>query len=192
MTGLITPMPGSVISSPDTQAAIWFLGALSQVRLSGEQTGGAFSLADTLARRGNASPVHVHDRDDEIFFVLDGELRVFAGEDDYTAGPGTVAVLPRRLRHAYVVTSATARFLVLHAPAGFEQFAAESASLPRPSPCPHRPQGHPTSPRWLRQPPGTASPSWPRRPSPRCQGPPFTVAARTARDCRCQRARIRP
>ena len=49
-----------------------------------------------------------------------------AGEDDYTAGPGTAAFLPRRLRHAYVVTSATARFLVLHAPAGFEQFAAEA------------------------------------------------------------------
>jgi hypothetical protein len=34
-------------------------------------------------------------------------------------------VLPRRLRHAYVVTSATARFLTLHTPSGFEQFAAE-------------------------------------------------------------------
>jgi quercetin dioxygenase-like cupin family protein len=143
MTELLTPTPGSVISSPDTQAAIWFLGALSQVRLSGEQTGGAFSLADTLARRGNASPVHVHDRDDETFVVLDGELRVFAGEDDHTAGPGTVAVLPRRLRHAYVVTSATARFLVLHAPAGFEQFAAEvgqpaqALTLPPPPTGPH-------------------------------------------------------
>jgi hypothetical protein len=102
-----------------------FLGALSQVRLSGEQTGGAFSLRDNLARRGNASPVQVDDRDDETFFVLDGELRVCAGEDDCTAGPGTVAVLPRRLRHADVVTSATARFLTLHTPAGFEQFAAE-------------------------------------------------------------------
>ena len=125
MPELITPVTRSVISSPGTQAAIWFLGALSQVRLSGEQTGGAFSLADNLARRGNASPVHLHDQEDETFFVLDGELQVFVGEDDYTAGPGTVAVLPRRLRHAYVVTSATARFLVLHAPAGFEQFAAE-------------------------------------------------------------------
>jgi quercetin dioxygenase-like cupin family protein len=120
-----TPVTRGVISSPDTQAATWFLGALSRVRLSGEQTGGAFSLRENLARRGNASPVHVHDRDDETFLVLDGELRVFAGEDDDTAGPGTVAVLPRRLRHAYVVTSATARFLVLHAPAGFERFAAE-------------------------------------------------------------------
>ena len=125
MTKFITPVTGGVISGPDAQAAIWFLGVLSQVRLSGEQTGGAFSLTDNLARRGSGSPVHVHDRDDETFLVLDGELRVLVGEDDHTAGPGTVVVLPRRLRHAYVVTSATARLLSLHTPGGFEQFAAE-------------------------------------------------------------------
>ncbi len=125
MTEPVAPVTGSVISGPDAQAAIWFLGALAQVRVTGAQTGGAFALADHLARRGNASPVHVHDVDDETFFVLDGELRVFVGEEEHTAGPGTVAVLPRRLRHAYVVTSAEARFLTLHTPAGFEQFAAE-------------------------------------------------------------------
>jgi quercetin dioxygenase-like cupin family protein len=143
MTELITPVPGSVISSPDTQAAVWFLGALSQVRLSGEQTGGAFSVRESLARRGNASPVHVHDRDDETFFVLDGELRVVAGEDDYPAGPGTVAVLPRRLRHAYVVTSATARFLTLHTPAGFEKFAAEVGQPAQALTLPPEPAGPP-------------------------------------------------
>jgi quercetin dioxygenase-like cupin family protein len=125
MTEPITPVTGSVITSPEIQTAIWFLGALSQVRVSGEQTGGAFSLTDNLARRGTASPVHVHDHEDETFVVLDGELRVIVGEEEYAAGPGVVAVLPRRLRHAYVVTSATARFLTLHAPGGFEQFAAE-------------------------------------------------------------------
>jgi hypothetical protein len=71
-------------------------------------------------------------------------------------GPGTVAVLPRRLRHAYVVTSATARFLALHAPAGFEQFATEVGEPAQAHTLPSRPQGHPTSPRWLRQLPGTA------------------------------------
>ena len=40
MTQLVRPITRSVISSPDTQTAIWFLDALSQVRLSGEQTGG--------------------------------------------------------------------------------------------------------------------------------------------------------
>ena len=136
MTESIAPVTGGVISGPDAQAAIWFLGALARVRVSGEQTGGAFALADHLAQRGNASPVHVHDRDDETFFVLDGELRVFVGEEEHLAGPGTVAVLPRRLRHAYVVISATARFLTVHTPAGFEQFAvgvgqpAQALTLP--------------------------------------------------------------
>jgi hypothetical protein len=50
---------------------------------------------------------------------------VIVGDDEHAAGPGTVAVLPKGLRHAYVVTSATARFLTLHNPGGFEQFAAE-------------------------------------------------------------------
>jgi hypothetical protein len=75
--------------------------------------------------------------------VLDGELRVIVGEDDYTAGPGTVAVLPRRLRHAYVVTSATARFLVLHAPGGFEQFAAEVGEPAQTPTLPPEPAGPP-------------------------------------------------
>jgi quercetin dioxygenase-like cupin family protein len=143
MTESIAPVTGSVISGTDAQAAIWFLGALAQVRVSGEQIGGAFALADHLARRGNASPVHVHDRDDETFFVLDGELRVFVGEEEHTAGPGTVAVLPRRLRHAYVVTSATARFLTLHTPAGFEQFAAEVGEPAQALTLPPPPAGPP-------------------------------------------------
>ena len=143
MTESVAAVTGSVISSPDTQAAIWFLGALAQVRVSGEQTGGAFALADHLARRGNASPVHVHDRDDETFFVLDGELRVFVGEEEHTAGPGTVAVLPRCVRHAYVVTSATARFLTLHTPAGFERFAAEVGETARALTLPPPPAGPP-------------------------------------------------
>jgi quercetin dioxygenase-like cupin family protein len=125
MSESIAPVTRRVISRPDTQAAIWFLGALSQVRLSGERTNGAFSLVENLNRHGNGSPVHIHDQADETLFVLDGELQVFVGEEKHTAGPGTVAVLPKRLRHAYVVTSATARFLTLHIPAGFEQFAAE-------------------------------------------------------------------
>jgi quercetin dioxygenase-like cupin family protein len=143
MIQLIPPVTRSVISSPDTQTAIWFLDALSQVRLSGEQTGGAFSVRDNLGRRGHASPVHVHDRDDETFFVLDGELRVLVGQEEHAAGPGTVAVLPRRLRHAYVVSSATARFLTLHTPSGFEQFAAEVGQPAQALTLPPGPAGPP-------------------------------------------------
>jgi hypothetical protein len=113
------------------------------VRLSGEQTGGAFSLAENLNRHGNGSPVHVHEHEDETLILLDGELRVSVGEEEHTAGPGTVAVLPRRLRHAYVVTSATARFLTLHIPAGFEQFAAEAGQPVQALELPPEPAGPP-------------------------------------------------
>jgi quercetin dioxygenase-like cupin family protein len=123
MTQSIGAVP--VISGEDTQTAIWFLGVLSQIRVSGEQTGGAFSLTDNLARRGNASPVHSHDHEDETLLVLDGKLRVYVGDDEHLADAGTVAVLPKRLQHAYVVTSPRARFLTLHIPGGFEHFAAE-------------------------------------------------------------------
>ena len=143
MTEPITRVTRSVISGPDTQTAIWFLGALSQLRVTGEQTGEAFAVIDHLARRGNASPVHVHDRDDETFFVLDGELRVFVGDEEHTAGSGALAVLPRSVSHAYVVTSATARFLTLHTPAGFEQFLTEAGEPARALTLPPPPAGPP-------------------------------------------------
>lgn len=75
--------------------------------------------------------------------MLDGELRVLVGQEEHAAGPGTVAVLPRRLRHAYVVTSATARFLTLHTPSGFEQFAAEVGQPAQALTLPPGPAGPP-------------------------------------------------
>lgn len=143
MTESIPPVTRGVISSPDTQAAIWFLGALSLVRVSGEGTGGAFSLVENLNQRGNGSPVHVHDQEDETLFVLDGELQVLLGAEEHIAGPGTVAVLPKRLRHAYVTVSATARFLTLHIPAGFEKFVAEVGEPARALTLPPQPAGPP-------------------------------------------------
>ncbi|TCC38667.1 cupin domain-containing protein [Kribbella speibonae] len=61
----------------------------AQVRVSGEQTGGAFSLTENLARRGSGSPVHIHEHEEESLIVLDGELRVVLGDDEHLAGPGT-------------------------------------------------------------------------------------------------------
>jgi quercetin dioxygenase-like cupin family protein len=132
-----------VFSSPDTQAALWFLGVLQQVRVSGEQTGGAFSLTDNLARRGSGSPVHIHEREEESLVVLDGELRVVLDGDEHLAGAGTVAVLPQGVPHAYVVTSAEARFLTLHNPGGFERFAAEVGEPAQALTLPPEPEGPP-------------------------------------------------
>jgi len=105
------------------QKAVWFLGALVRVRAGGAATAGQFAILEHEAARGFGSPVHRHDVAEETFFVLDGELRVEVDGHAHAAGAGAVAFLPRRLPHAFVVTSPHARYLTLHLPAGFDGFA---------------------------------------------------------------------
>ncbi len=120
-----------LVSNPSAARAFWFLGALALIRLSGPDTGNALSIAETTSRAGHGSPLHVHERDDEIFHVLEGRLQITLGDDLFVAGPRAVAVLPRRIRHAYVVASPTARFITIHRPAGFEGFV-EAVGEPAP------------------------------------------------------------
>ena len=120
MTDLNAGAPA--ILTPDVQPAVWFLGALVRIRAPGAATAGQFDVLEHQGERGYGSPVHRHDVEDETFFVLDGELRVDVDGQSRAAGAGAVAFLPRRLSHAFVVTSPQAHFLTLHMPAGFDDF----------------------------------------------------------------------
>jgi quercetin dioxygenase-like cupin family protein len=115
----------AVISDPEVQRAVWFLGALLQVRASGAQTDGRFAVIEHSARRSYNSPMHIHHDDDETFLVLDGALRVLCGGQEYAAQAGTAALLPHGVEHGFVVISPDARILTLHHPAGFENFVIE-------------------------------------------------------------------
>ena len=110
------------ILTPDEQRAVWFLGALIRVRAGGDSTGGQLAILEHSGPRGYSSPLHLHKADEETFFILDGDVRVEVGDRAFSAGPGTVAFLPRQLPHAFVVTSHEARFLTLHTPSGFDEF----------------------------------------------------------------------
>jgi quercetin dioxygenase-like cupin family protein len=128
------PTPNApVVLTPEEQSAVWFLGSLVKVRLDTRDSGGQLAVLEHRGERGYGSPVHRHQRDDETFFVLDGELRVEVDGQTRTAGPGSVAFLPRQLTHAFVVTSAEARFLTLHTPAGFDAFTREAGTPAHPS-----------------------------------------------------------
>ena len=116
------------ILMPEEQRAVWFLGALIRVRAGGSATGGQLAILEHAGQRGYSSPLHRHTADEETFLILDGELRVEVGGQAVKAGPGTAAVLPRQLPHAFVVTSPQARFLTLHTPAGFDEFTLTAGS----------------------------------------------------------------
>jgi mannose-6-phosphate isomerase-like protein (cupin superfamily) len=77
--------------------------------------------------RGGAPPLHVHHREDETFYVLEGKISVLVGEERFEAGPGDFVFGPRGVPHAFLVRSERAKFLVTFTPAGIERFFADVA-----------------------------------------------------------------
>ncbi len=120
---------------------IWFTNNLMTLKATAQSTGGAYGLVESLAPAGSGPPLHVHHREDEAFWILEGTLTVRCGDQTFTAGPGSYAFLPRDIPHTFVVEGdSPARILSICSPGGLEQYfvasgrPAESLGLPPPSP----------------------------------------------------------
>lgn len=116
--------------------ARWFLGGLTIIKSSGKTTGGSVAVTENWAPRGYGSPLHLHHREDEWFYVLAGELTFWIDGETTVAGAGSFVYGPRDVPHTFTVSSDEARFLLVVEPAGFENFLlglsepAESLTLP--------------------------------------------------------------
>lgn len=108
------------LATPEQGRAIWHMGALMQFRATSADTNNQFWLAEQTSNLGYASPIHVHSREDELFYVLDGELSIEIGDQMYRPTPGSTVFAPRNIPHSYKVESARARWLVLGTPGGFD------------------------------------------------------------------------
>jgi quercetin dioxygenase-like cupin family protein len=107
---------------PDEGEAIWFLGVLATIKADGETTDGSVAVIEHLAPEGFASPLHVHRREDEWFYVTEGRLTFWVGGQVIDAPAGSFVYGPRDVPHTFSVTSPVARFLLVTEPAGFEGF----------------------------------------------------------------------
>lgn len=79
--------------------------------------------------------MHVHRDEAEVFYVLDGTIAAWAGDDVLHAGVGDALWLPPGLAHAMAITSGTARILTISAPSAFGDFvrqAGVAVAGPRP------------------------------------------------------------
>jgi quercetin dioxygenase-like cupin family protein len=106
---------------------LWFIDHLVHIHVDGGSSGGALALLEERGRRGDMPPLHVHRRDDEAFYVLEGELTLFVAGEQIALGPGQAAHAPRDVPHTYRVESEEARWLVITTPAGFDGFVREVA-----------------------------------------------------------------
>jgi mannose-6-phosphate isomerase-like protein (cupin superfamily) len=116
---------------PTSAQPLWYFDNLVYIHVDGEQSGGAYSLSETLGARGNMPPLHVHRRNDETFYILEGDVRLFVGDREVVLAPGQAVLAPRGVPHAYRVESDRARWIVISSPAGYEQFV-RAAGEPAP------------------------------------------------------------
>jgi mannose-6-phosphate isomerase-like protein (cupin superfamily) len=119
--------------------AIWWAGSLAEIKVTAEQTGGALSILEITEPPNMDGPLHVHHREDEGFWILEGSITLEVGETSVELGPGDFGWGPRGVPHRYSTGDEGCRMLYVMTPGGFEDFVravggpAASRTLPRPS-----------------------------------------------------------
>jgi len=109
-----------------------FLGSIgARFMIDGVETGERFSLVEhPMSARALAAPLHLHTREDEYTYVLQGRMGALLGDDVVEAGPGDLVFKPRDQWHTFWnAGDEPCRILEIIAPAGFEDFFRELSDL---------------------------------------------------------------
>jgi quercetin dioxygenase-like cupin family protein len=113
--------------APGEGERLWIVGDTMEFKATGASTAGNLVLLENLTAPGGGPPPHVHTREDEFFYVLDGTFEIRIGDDVHTLGPGGFAYVRRGSVHSFRNTAETpSRILVGFTPSGMEGFFRES------------------------------------------------------------------
>jgi quercetin dioxygenase-like cupin family protein len=113
-------------AADEHQRLAWMSGSTLEILVDSAISDGQLLIMRSDTTEGSGVPVHVHQREDEIFLLLDGALTVWTGDQRRELSGGSVALLPKGIPHTYFVTSQTARILEVIAPGGLEQAFREA------------------------------------------------------------------
>ena len=130
---------GPLAVSSDEGEARWWFGTLAVIKTTAAETGGQLTTIEVTNPPGFEAPLHVHHRDDEGFWILEGDVTFEVGDATIQAHAGDYVFGPRDIPHRYTVGDAGCRMLFIMTPGGFEDLVLEmsepagSRSLPPPS-----------------------------------------------------------
>ena len=110
---------------PGEGVSVWSLGGRFTVKVNDQAAQGRFSLVEAVALRSTEPPTHIHHHEDEAWYILDGKMTFFIGDEVLEATTGTFVLAPMGVPHAFTVDVEPTRVLVFASPAGFERFALE-------------------------------------------------------------------
>jgi len=111
----------------------WVNGSGYTMKVTRASTKGSVGFVEATVAPGGGPMPHAHRNEDEIFYMLGGELEFLDGDRTFIAGPGDFIFVPRNHRHRFTnVSSDTARMLFLFTPGGPEHFFVEAGDDPVP------------------------------------------------------------
>ena len=108
------------------ESSVLYMDCLFSILAGSEETDGRFGLMEMVAPKGREPSRHLHYTDDEGFYVLDGNVTFYVGEETYKASPGTFVFLPHGVPHSYAFETDVVRMLSLIAPGGLEAHFLDS------------------------------------------------------------------
>lgn len=112
-----------ILSAPDDGDQYGFPGTIFHHRAKSADTDGAFSVVELITEPGQGVAVHVHENEDELVYVLDGDVEVTLGEQKMNAEAGIMALLPRGIPHGFTnVGDGPSRLLVTILPGAFDNY----------------------------------------------------------------------
>jgi quercetin dioxygenase-like cupin family protein len=95
------------------------------IKASTEQTGGSFSLTESQGAANSSVGLHIHDAEDEAFYILDGEYRFTVADQEFLATAGSLVFIPRGTWHGFTIGQSDARCLSIFSPGGYEEVFRE-------------------------------------------------------------------
>jgi quercetin dioxygenase-like cupin family protein len=124
---VVTPGAGRCISPIGGDQSFW--------KVQGNQNGGAFAMMEQSVPPGHGPRRHVHHREEESFYILEGQFRFEVGDQQFVASPGTFVLGPRDIPHRFLnAGQTTGKFLLIISPPGLEPFFEEFSRVMAESP----------------------------------------------------------
>jgi quercetin dioxygenase-like cupin family protein len=125
-------MPEPIWKEPNQGRTLGVVGDVYRFLMTGAETDGRYALWEALVAPGAGPPPHIHTREVESFYVIEGEIAFTLAEGRHVARAGTFLTIPIGTLHGFNNESgAPARMLIWVAPAGLEQmFFACGVALP--------------------------------------------------------------
>lgn len=130
------------VSSEEGEAR-WWLGQLAVIKATARDTGGQMSIVEVTCPPGYEAPPHVHFREEEAFWILEGDVTLYVGDDEIEAHAGDFALGPRNIPHRYTVGPAGVRMLFIVTPGGFDELVRDMSEPASSRTLPPPPEGPP-------------------------------------------------